>query len=243
VESSLGIQTTLKGRAQPGSGGARLLSQHLGGRGRRISEFEASLVYRVSSRTARATQRNPVLKNKQRAGLMPSSRWLIQNEPNGIFGGCLIKFLSGLILREGGPSEQVSPCGSGWPRTCSVEQAGLRSAWDLPASASLKEYTTTLSFFFFFLNLTDLCVYILCVFWLLALCSLCVNVYLSVSLCLLCFFFGSLLLVLSHSSLVLFYFTLLNACLFSKERKGRDFNWGRETITRIYYMKKKSTFH
>jgi hypothetical protein len=30
----------------------------LGGRGRRISEFEASLVYRVSSRTARATQRN-----------------------------------------------------------------------------------------------------------------------------------------------------------------------------------------
>jgi hypothetical protein len=36
----------------------------LGGRGRWISEFEASLVYRVSSRTARATQRNPVLKNK-----------------------------------------------------------------------------------------------------------------------------------------------------------------------------------
>ena len=35
---------------------------HLGGRGRRISEFEASLVYRVSSRTARATQRNPVSK-------------------------------------------------------------------------------------------------------------------------------------------------------------------------------------
>jgi hypothetical protein len=36
----------------------------LGGRGRQISEFEASLVYRVSSRTARVTQRNPVLKNK-----------------------------------------------------------------------------------------------------------------------------------------------------------------------------------
>jgi hypothetical protein len=36
----------------------------LGGRGRRISEFEASLVYRVSSRIARAIQRNPVLKNK-----------------------------------------------------------------------------------------------------------------------------------------------------------------------------------
>jgi hypothetical protein len=31
-----------------------------GGRGRPISEFEASLVYKVSSRTARAIQRNPV---------------------------------------------------------------------------------------------------------------------------------------------------------------------------------------
>jgi hypothetical protein len=37
----------------------------LGGRGRWISEFKASLVYRVSSRTARATQRNPVLKNQE----------------------------------------------------------------------------------------------------------------------------------------------------------------------------------
>jgi hypothetical protein len=40
----------------------------LGGRGRQISEFEASLVYKVSSRTAKATQRNPVSKkqtNKQ----------------------------------------------------------------------------------------------------------------------------------------------------------------------------------
>jgi hypothetical protein len=34
-------------------------------RGRQISEFEASLVYRVSSRTARTTQRNPVLKNQK----------------------------------------------------------------------------------------------------------------------------------------------------------------------------------
>jgi hypothetical protein len=36
----------------------------LGGRGRWISEFEASLVYKVSSRTARATQRNPVSEKK-----------------------------------------------------------------------------------------------------------------------------------------------------------------------------------
>jgi hypothetical protein len=40
-------------------------SQHSGGLGKRISEFEASLVYKVSSRTARTIQRNPVWKNKQ----------------------------------------------------------------------------------------------------------------------------------------------------------------------------------
>jgi hypothetical protein len=36
------------------------------GRGRWISEFEASLVYRVSSRTARAIQRNPVSKKPKK---------------------------------------------------------------------------------------------------------------------------------------------------------------------------------
>jgi hypothetical protein len=35
----------------------------LGGRSRQISEFEVSLVYRVTSRTSRATQRNPISKN------------------------------------------------------------------------------------------------------------------------------------------------------------------------------------
>jgi hypothetical protein len=38
----------------------------LGGRGRQISEFEASLVYKVSSRTARATQRTPVSKKPKK---------------------------------------------------------------------------------------------------------------------------------------------------------------------------------
>jgi hypothetical protein len=57
----------------------------LGGRGRWISEFEASLVYRVSSRTARARQRNPVSKkpnqtnktktNKQTNKQKRSSLW------------------------------------------------------------------------------------------------------------------------------------------------------------------------
>jgi hypothetical protein len=45
-------------------------SQHFGGRGRQISEFEASLLYRVSSRTARATQRDPVSKKKMSLKLL-----------------------------------------------------------------------------------------------------------------------------------------------------------------------------
>jgi hypothetical protein len=36
----------------------------LGGRGKRISEFKASLVYRVSSRTARATEKTCLKKPK-----------------------------------------------------------------------------------------------------------------------------------------------------------------------------------
>jgi hypothetical protein len=38
----------------------------LGGRGRWISEFEASLVYKVSFKTARATQRNPVSEKRKK---------------------------------------------------------------------------------------------------------------------------------------------------------------------------------
>jgi hypothetical protein len=47
-----------------GSGGTRLQSQRLGDRGRQISGFKFSLVYKVSSSKARPTQRNPVSKNK-----------------------------------------------------------------------------------------------------------------------------------------------------------------------------------
>jgi hypothetical protein len=43
----------------------------LGGRGRQISEFEASMVYRVSSRTARAIQRNPVSKKQKKKKKKP----------------------------------------------------------------------------------------------------------------------------------------------------------------------------
>jgi hypothetical protein len=38
----------------------------LGGRDRQISEFKASLVYKVSSRTARAIQRNPASKKQNK---------------------------------------------------------------------------------------------------------------------------------------------------------------------------------
>jgi hypothetical protein len=38
----------------------------LGGRGRRISEFKDSLVYKVRSRTAKAIQRNLVSKKKKK---------------------------------------------------------------------------------------------------------------------------------------------------------------------------------
>ena len=53
-------------------------NQHLGSRGRWISEFEASLVCRVSSRTARATQRKPVSKKKNYKNMMHIS------EPNKV---------------------------------------------------------------------------------------------------------------------------------------------------------------
>jgi hypothetical protein len=43
-----------------------VVAHALGGRGRWISEFEASLVYKVSSRTASATRRNPVSKNQKK---------------------------------------------------------------------------------------------------------------------------------------------------------------------------------
>jgi hypothetical protein len=49
-----------------GRDGTCLQSQHSGGRGRWISEFHASLVYRVSSRTARATQKPCLEKNKNK---------------------------------------------------------------------------------------------------------------------------------------------------------------------------------
>jgi hypothetical protein len=60
MEKPWGAETYKKGRHKTTG------RQDSGGRSRRISEFEASLVYKVSSRTARAIQRNPVSKNQKK---------------------------------------------------------------------------------------------------------------------------------------------------------------------------------
>jgi hypothetical protein len=45
-----------------------------------ISEFEASLVYRVSFRTAKATQKNPVSKNNKKKKKKKKRRWAAARE-------------------------------------------------------------------------------------------------------------------------------------------------------------------
>jgi hypothetical protein len=62
----------------------------LGGRGRQISEFEASLVYKVSSKTAKATQKNPVSKNKTKKRIGGVRGWRV---------GAMVRALDD--LREG----------------------------------------------------------------------------------------------------------------------------------------------
>jgi hypothetical protein len=88
-------------------------------------EFEASLVYKVSSRIARATQRNPVSKNQNK-------------QINEYF---FFVFVFVLVFRD-----RVSLCSPGYPGTHSVDQAGLKLK-NLPASAfqvlGLKACATT----------------------------------------------------------------------------------------------------
>ena len=63
------------------------LIQHLGGRGRKISDFEDSLVYGVSSRTAKTAQKNSVLikknerkpKTKNQTAADPLGPWSARN--------------------------------------------------------------------------------------------------------------------------------------------------------------------
>jgi hypothetical protein len=51
-----------------------------------LCEFKASLVYRVSSRTAKATQRNPVSKNKTKNSEKESGEVGEVREVRGCFG-------------------------------------------------------------------------------------------------------------------------------------------------------------
>jgi hypothetical protein len=65
----------------------------LGGRGRWISEFKASLVYRVSSRTAKAIQRNPVSKKANKTKQNKQTKNNVDMPPVNLPGLLLIKEL------------------------------------------------------------------------------------------------------------------------------------------------------
>ena len=64
-----------------------------------ISEFDASLIYKVSSRTARATQRNPVLKKKKKEKKRKENALIIVGLLNTTaHGGVLAMTLRATIL-------------------------------------------------------------------------------------------------------------------------------------------------
>ena len=65
-----------------------------------MSEFEASLVYRVSSRTAKATERNPVSKNQTK----PNKK--LDQIPQGF---------EGLSHQLKGTHDSSGNCGRGMP--------------------------------------------------------------------------------------------------------------------------------
>jgi hypothetical protein len=67
----------------------------LGGRGRRISEFKASLVYRVSSRTARATEKLCLEKPNQNKTKQKTK----QNKKKRTGFGLLVLFSLLLLLK------------------------------------------------------------------------------------------------------------------------------------------------
>jgi hypothetical protein len=72
----------------------------VGGRGRWISEFEASLVYKVSSRTARSTQRNLVSKNQKRKKKKKKKKEIRINVEESIYSVCLSFWSSALLHSE-----------------------------------------------------------------------------------------------------------------------------------------------
>ena len=88
-----------------------------------LCEFEASLVYRVSSRTARATQRKTLSqkhKNKQKEYFHCSLQFIkTQKRKNG-----------GEAYTElGSQSRAVTPCGDAWPEEVSLAMHCLRTGF------------------------------------------------------------------------------------------------------------------
>jgi hypothetical protein len=81
-----------KNTVQLGGGGRGRTSQHSGGQeaeaGRSL-EFQATLIYRVSSRTARLIQRNPVSKNQTKPN---------KQEPQTLKTNFLIKIKKGEMV-------------------------------------------------------------------------------------------------------------------------------------------------
>jgi hypothetical protein len=71
----------------------------LGGKGSQISEFQAGLVYKVSSRTVRATQKNPVLKEKKsihmQGGKSPAQVYFKNLSGNPFSGHFILKCQAG----------------------------------------------------------------------------------------------------------------------------------------------------
>jgi hypothetical protein len=86
----------------------------LRGKGRRISEFEASLVYIVSPRTARAIQRNPVSKNKKQKTKQNKTKKQQQQQKSN--HACLKIFCSSILSLDKIPEHDIQ--NSLWPDPC-----------------------------------------------------------------------------------------------------------------------------
>jgi hypothetical protein len=69
----------------------------MGGRGIHISEFKASLVYRVSSRTAMAAQINPVWKNKTKLN-KTNQILLLRLHSNSHLSALIVLWYASLLL-------------------------------------------------------------------------------------------------------------------------------------------------
>jgi hypothetical protein len=78
---ALGRQGQGEGQRGRGAEAGGRRQEEAGGRDRWISEFEASMVYRVRSRIAKAIQRNPVSKNQNQTQTKPNQTKTKQKTP------------------------------------------------------------------------------------------------------------------------------------------------------------------